>query len=122
MISFKRFLLLSLLLPLCLHTGALSASEYELDTLVRTNYPATVMDKKISLFKYILEGTSYTIYVGPHAPEDAKHILSKRPPKQHSGRLTSRYDALLLAVGRGNSLVVDHENKLISVTENPINE
>lgn len=114
----KFFLIISLAFaPLC----AVQASDLQLKTMIRTVYPESVAKSSVDdLINYILAGTDYRLYVGINAPTDARAILAKRPGYQRKRVLMTRIDAILVAIGDGNSLIVDHENKLISVTRNPI--
>lgn len=103
--------------PLCL----VHASSYQLKTMIRTVYPERLIKSSVDdLIRYILVGTDYALYDGVNAPSDARKILSQRPGYQRKRVLMTRIDAILMAIGEGNSLIVDHENKLISVTRNPI--
>lgn len=89
--------------------------------MIRTVYPEelrTVSD----LVQFILEGTEYKLYRGLNAPHDARAILRQKIPYQRKQVLMTRANALLMAVGEKNSIVVDHDNKLISVTRSPIND
>lgn len=115
----KITLILLAFSPLCY----LNASESQLKTMIRTFYPEHIRNSSVEvLMSYILEGTEYKIYSGANAPNDSYRILSQQPGYQKIGLLMSRIDAMLIAVGDENSIVVDHKNKLVSVTRNPIYE
>lgn len=104
--------------------STVNASDIALKSMIRTVYPETILQfgDKHELFKYILEGTNYKVYVGKNAPDDAREILSEKIGFQIKGKLTTKYDALLMAAGEDNSIVVDTRNKLISVTRSPNSE
>lgn len=114
----KKMLLVIVLLGSS--SGAFAKSN-DLKVMVRTIYPqhlSTVND----LMQFILEGTGYRVYVGKNAPEDARDILRQKIPYQRKGVLMSRANALLMAIGDENSIVVDYDNKLVSVTRSPTYE
>ena len=97
------------------------AKEVQLKTMVRTTYPQNILASSVDeLVRYILEGTEYRLYAGKNSPNDAKRILVKKSEYQKPGILMSRLDALLMAVGEQNSIIIDHDNKLISVTRDPL--
>lgn len=110
------FLLFS---PLC--SIEASALDTELKTMVRTVYPQNVSKSSIHrLIEYIIEGTDYRVYAGKNSPDDARRILSDKPGYQRQNVLMSRIDAILMAIGEKHSVIIDDENKLISVTRNPL--
>jgi len=101
--------------------GLCLASDAHLKTMVRTTYPADIANSsKAQLLDYILEGTGYKVYLGKNAPPDARLIAAQNVNYQRPGMLMSRVDAMLMAIGEQNSLVVDHDNKLISITRDPL--
>lgn len=113
----KKILFIFLLCPLC----AVHASDSQMKTMIRTIYPQHIEKSSVhQLVKYILDGTDYRLYLGKNSPNDARRILSKAPDYQRPNVLMTRYDAILMAIGAENSIVVDHHKKLISVTRNPI--
>lgn len=97
------------------------AGDFALKSYVRTVYPENIRSKR-DLINYIIEGTGYQLYFGENAPRDSRYILSQTPDYQRYGVLMSRTDALLMAVGDKNSILIDHSNKYISVTRSPIND
>tara|TARA_R110001592_G_scaffold182549_1_gene425855 strand:+ start:12493 stop:12870 length:378 start_codon:yes stop_codon:yes gene_type:complete len=114
-----KVLLSTFFLILSVKSSDLYASD--LNAYVRTNYPANIRTVG-QLAEYIIDGTGYKIYNGKNAPDDASSILHNTLPHQPSGLVLSRKDALLIAIGQKNSLVVDYENKLVSMTRNPHHE
>lgn len=117
MTSLARFFMFcAFLAPICGY-----ANEAALKTMVRTTYPSGIAaSTKGHLLAYILEGTGYKVYLGRNAPPDARSITSQTLSYQRSGMLMTRVDAMLMAIGEQNSLVIDHDNKLISVTRDPL--
>jgi len=113
----KTFIIFILLSPLC----AVHASQNELKTLIRTVYPDGITTVR-ALVGYIVEGTEYKIYTGRNAPTDARSILAKRIPYQRPNILMTRTDAILMAIGDKNAIVVDHDKKLISFTRSPLHD
>ena len=105
---------IGLCLPVVTH-----ADDVQLQAMIRTVYPAQVMQSKVELLDYILEGSGYRMFSGTHAPQDAKSILIEKPTVQKKV-LMSRLDAMLRAIGDENVLVVDHDHKIISVTRDPL--
>ncbi len=95
------------------------AEDIQLKAMIRTVYPSQVMGSKVELLDYILKGSGYKIYSGNHAPQDANSILIEKPTVQKKV-LMSRLDAMLMAIGEANALVVDHNHKMISVTRDPL--
>lgn len=116
--SVKNLLFIFLVLtPLC----SVHASDTQLKTMVRTIYPENVAKSTVHrLMEYILEGTEYRVYAGKNAPDDARSILADKPGYQRRNVLMTRIDAILMAIGEENSIVVDYDKKLISVTRNPL--
>lgn len=113
----KLSFILLLITPLC----SVHASDTQLKTMVRTVYPQNVAKSSVHrLVEYILEGTGYRVYAGKNAPDDARSILSDKPGYQRPNVLMTRIDAILMAIGEDNSIVVDYDKKLISVTRNPL--
>lgn len=116
--SVKKLLFIFLVCaPLC----SVHASDTQLKTMVRTTYPEYIAKSTVHrLMEYILEGTEYRVYSGKHSPDDARRILSDKPGYQRRNVLMTRIDAILMAIGEDNSIVVDYDQKLISVTRNPL--
>lgn len=112
----KKMLLAILLLGF---SSSVFASSKDLKVMIRTVYPEHLSTVN-ELMQFILEGTGYRIYAGKNAPSDARDILRQKISFQKKGFLMTRTNALLMAIGEKNSIVVDYDNKLISVTRSPV--
>ncbi|NRA71957.1 MAG: hypothetical protein HRU24_13125 [Gammaproteobacteria bacterium] len=114
-LSIKKLSLIFLLSSLI---NTASAQINELKFMVRTVYPDELSNVK-ELIEYIVEGTGYRVYIGRNSPDDAKAILLAKIGFQRKNLLMSKTDALLMAIGNKNTLVIDYDNKLISATRSP---
>ena len=94
------------------------ASDIQMRAMISTNYPKAVTNGTVrKLVEYILHGTEYRLYLGNNAPGDANDIVIQRLQPQTSGVMMTRMDALLMAIGEDNAIVVDHNKRYISFTK-----
>jgi len=99
-------------------SGVSIASDIQMRSMISTNYPKAVTNGSVrKLVDYILHGTEYRLYLGQNAPQDAKDIVNQRLQSQTGGVMMTRMDALLMAIGEDNSIVVDHNQKYVSFTQ-----
>lgn len=79
------------------------------------SFPAKLKTVKDTT-EYILEPINYKLVLSPDAENQTKRILSRPLLRLHAdGTIKSIEDALLKISGEDTVLVVDHENKLITL-------
>jgi len=93
-------------------TNAFALDSFHLK--VRTSYPSS-MKTVYEATQYILEPTGYKLVISSNYAEDAYKISSLPiTPMARTVRTMSIYDAMQALIGVNNTIVIDHENKMVS--------
>lgn len=116
-IYFKSTLLLAALL------FSLAANAYDpFEVKLRTTYPKTMKNIGQAV-KFIIEPFEYQLITNTRHTQGASRIASMPiTPMARTTRTMAVYDAIQALIGPNNTILVDHENKLVSFREGVSNE
>lgn len=111
--------------PIVLVTVLFSSSALALDNLelmIRTSYPKDI--KKVGdAIQYIVEPFGYTVIKNSRFSPSSASIANKPLiPLAREIRTMPVYDAIQVLIGPENTILVDHQNKLISFEAGDNNE
>jgi len=110
MMNYFKALFLISALSMSFGSSALDA----LDLKTRTNYPKE-MKTVYEAVKYVLEPIEYElVIISEYAPDAYKISAKPITPMARTARTMTIYDAIQALIGVENTIVVDHENKLVS--------
>ncbi len=108
------------ILPIVLLAGCSSVQTKQstnrtiLDTPVRTHLPNDIKTNHDAV-SYYLEGTGYTLTTSNSAPIESNKILKQKAIYRGSDQVMKLDKAILRIFKKKVNLIIDHENKLVSV-------
>jgi hypothetical protein len=97
---------------------SLGANAYDpFEVKLRTTYPKTMRNVGQAV-KFVIEPFEYTLVTNTRYTQGAAKIASMPiTPMARTTRTMPVYDAIQALIGPNNTILVDHENKLVSFRE-----